>query len=309
MLVPFSATLDICHATLVHYIIWVVFSFLHFSQESVSTDETGEAHIKRDLVETASLIKSPGYNLQGDDPGIFLDGDDFDKFVPERKWPDEALPSPPQPAPQSAPQPSSPGLQVPTASESTVQSLLKSHHLQADVLKSLGVDACTEYKKGKASYYLSQVRKGDVLCPLCNKRCSNSQKLKNHIRAKHQEVTSYQCTTCDKSFGDSFTLKTHIQTHKKPSSTKRLKCRICGRRCDTASHLVQQERDHTGEGGTCQYCGLHLVQSLPAHESSCKKNPANIETPRVKQHVCPDCNKAYFNRKDLNHHKIHHAPH
>ena len=149
------------------------------------------------------------------------------------------------------------------------------------------------------------------LCPLCNSRCSNSQKLKNHIRTKHQEVTSYQCATCGNSFGDSFTLKTHIRTHKKPSSTKRLKCRICGRRCDAASHLVQHKKDHTGEGGTCQYCGLHLAQirSLPAHESSCKKNPANIEMPRVKQHICPDCSKAYFNKKDLNHHrKIHHAP-
>ena len=145
------------------------------------------------------------------------------------------------------------------------------------------------------------------MCPLCNRRCNSSQKLKNHIRAKHQEVTSYQCVTCDKSFGDSFILKTHIQIHKKPSSTKRFKCRICGKRCDTTSHLVQHERDHIGEGGTCQYCGLHLAQlrSLPTHESSCKKNPANVEMPRVKQHVCPDCN---FNRKDLNHHcKIHHV--
>ena len=182
-------------------------------------------------------------------PAIFSDGDDFDKFVPEREWPDEALPSPPQPNPQLAPQPrSAPDQQALTASEATVHSLLKSHHLQADVLKSLGIDACAEYKKGKAAYYLSKVRKGDVMCPLCNGKCSNSQKLKNHIIARHQEVTTYQCATCGKSFSDSFTLKTHVQSHKKPSSTKRLKCRICGKRCDTASHLAQHERDHTGEG-------------------------------------------------------------
>ena len=145
MLVPTSAVLDICCATLdISTLCWLIVlnvSFFSLSisvKESVSPDETGEAHIKRDLVETAPLIKSPWYNLQDDDPSIFLDGDDFDKFVPEREWPDEALPSPPQPAPQSAPQPSSPGSQVPTASEATVQSLLKSHHLQADVLKSLG---------------------------------------------------------------------------------------------------------------------------------------------------------------------------
>ena len=106
-------------------------------KESVATGETGEAHIERDLIVTAPLIKSPGYRLQDDDPAIFSDGDDFDKFVPEREWPDEALPSLPQPTPQPAPQHRyAPDPQVLTASEATVQNLLKSHHLQADVLKS-----------------------------------------------------------------------------------------------------------------------------------------------------------------------------
>ena len=183
------------------------FSSLSISvKESVATDETGEAHIERDLIDTAPLIKALGYTLQDDDPGIFSDGDDFDKFIPEREWPDEALLSPPQPTPQPAPQPrSTPDPQVLSASDATVQSLLRSHHLQADVLKSLGVDAWTEYNKEKAAYHLSRVRKGDVMCPLCNRRCSSSQKLKNYIRARHQDVISYQCTTCGKSFGDSFT--------------------------------------------------------------------------------------------------------
>ena len=124
-------------------------------KKSVATDEAGEAHIERDLIVTAPLIKSPGYRLQDDDPAIFSDGDDFDKLVPEREWPDEALPSPPQPTPQPAPQPrSAHNLQALTASEATVQSLLKSHCLQADVLKSPGTDACAEYKKGKAAYHL-----------------------------------------------------------------------------------------------------------------------------------------------------------
>ena len=111
----------------------VVFPLLSIPvKESVITDETGETHIERDLVTTAPLIKSPGFSLQDDDLAIFSDGDDFDKFVPEREWPDEALPSPPQLTPQPTPQPrSAPDPQVLTASEATVQSLLKSHHLQA----------------------------------------------------------------------------------------------------------------------------------------------------------------------------------
>ena len=112
-------------------------SFLFSVKESVVTDETGEAHIERDLIETAPLVKSPGYSLQEDDPSIFSDGEDFDRFVSERELPDEALPSPPQPTPQPAPQSSSPGSQALTASEATIQSLLKSHHLQTDVLKFL----------------------------------------------------------------------------------------------------------------------------------------------------------------------------
>ena len=48
------------------------------------------------------------------------------------------------------------------------------------------------------------------MCPLCTRKCSNSQKLKTHMGARHQEVTSYQYTTCGKSFGDSFTLKKHM---------------------------------------------------------------------------------------------------
>ena len=136
-------------AKLVYSIKHVLFLLLSILvKESVATDETGEAHIERDQIVTAPLIKSPGYSLQDDDPAIFSDGDDFDKFVPEREWPDEALPSPPQPTLQPAPQPrSAPDPQALTASEDTVQNLLESHHLQADVLKSLGIDACAEYKK------------------------------------------------------------------------------------------------------------------------------------------------------------------
>ena len=60
--------------------------------------------------------------MQDDDPDIFSNGDDFDKFVPKREWPDEALPSPPQPTPQPAPQPRSvPDPQVLSASEATVK--------------------------------------------------------------------------------------------------------------------------------------------------------------------------------------------
>ena len=82
---------------------WSFFPFLFPVREKVITSEDGESVIEWDLVKAAPLIKSLGYNLLNDDPGVYSDGEDFDGFCPDREWPDEELAS--QPAPVSTPQP------------------------------------------------------------------------------------------------------------------------------------------------------------------------------------------------------------
>ena len=227
--------------------------------------------------------------------------EDFDGFCPDREWPNEELASQLAPVPTSqATQPPSPAF---SASDSQVKKLLESHHLQIEVLKSIGIDPCLEYQQGQATYHLAKVRKGDVVCPLCSRSCTNAQKLKNHIRSKHQDVTAYKCSMCHKSFGDSYSLKVHKAGHRKSVLTKH-RCRLCKKGFDTANHLQQHMADHTSQGATCQFCGKKLahLRSILSHERGCKKNPAYKEHARVREFECRCCNAAYFHQKDLNQH-------
>ena len=200
------------------------FSFVFPVKENVITTEDGESLIERDLVKAAPLVKSPGYSLQNEDPSVYSDGEDFDSFCPDREWPDEELVN--QPAPASTSQPTQPSSPTLTASDSQVKKLLESHHLQVEVLKSIGIDPCLEYQRGQATFHLTKVRKGDVTCPLCSQKCANTQKLRNLIRARHQEVTAFRCSMCHKSFGDSYSLKVHQEGHRKSVQSK-YRCRLC----------------------------------------------------------------------------------
>ena len=285
----------LCHITVCCFI------FLLPVKEKIVTTEDGESVIEWDLVKVAPFIKSPGYDLLSDDPGVYSDGADFDEFCPDREWPDKELASHPDPAPIPQPTPTpSPTL---SASDSLVKKLLESHHLQLEVLKSTGIDLCLEYQQGQAAYHVAKVRKGDVKCPICSRSCANSQKLKNHIRARHQEVTAFRCPMCSKSFGDSHGLKVHKDGHRRSVLAKH-RCRLCKKGFDTASHLKQHMDDHTSKGATCQYCGKKVahLRSIASHEKGCKNSPANQQQACVREHECRCCNAAYYYRKDLNRH-------
>ena len=102
--------------------------FLLPVKEKVITSEDGESIIERDLVKAASLVKSPGYSLQNEDPAVYSDEEDFDGFCPDREWPDEEQVS--QPAPVPTLQSTQPSSSTFSASDSQVKKLLESHHLK-----------------------------------------------------------------------------------------------------------------------------------------------------------------------------------
>ena len=134
----------ICTALVAPHHNWSFFSFVLPVKENVITSEDGESLIERDLVKMAPLVKCPGYSLQNEDPSVYSDGEDFDSFCPDREWPDEELVN--QPAPASTSLPTQPSSSTLTASDSQVKKLLESHHLQVEVLKSIGIDPCLEYQ-------------------------------------------------------------------------------------------------------------------------------------------------------------------
>ena len=287
---------------------WSFFPLLLPVKETVVTTEDDESLIERNLVKVAPLVKSPGYDLLNDDPGAYSDGEDFDGFCPDREWPDEELAN--HPAPVSTPQPSPDPSPAFMASDSQAKKLLESDHLQVDVLKSIGIDPCLEYQQGQAIYHLAKVRKGDVICPICSRSCANVQKLKNHIRSRHQDVTAFRCSMCDKSFGDSYSLKVHKAGHRKSVLAKH-RCRLCKKGFDTANHLHQYMADHTSQGATCQFCGKKLahLRSIISHERGCNRNLAYKEHAHIREFECHHCNAAYFHQKDLNRHikSAHHS--
>ena len=224
--------------------LWNVIAFLFPVKERIITTKDGESVIEWDLVKVVPLVKSPGYALLNNDPDVYGDEGDFDGFCPDREWPDEELASHPDPAP--IPQPSPAPSPTISASDSQVKKLLESHHL----LKSIGIDPCLEYQQGQAAYHLAKVRKGDVQCPICSRSCSYSQKLKNHIRARHQEVTAFRCPMCSKSFGDSHALKVHREGHLRTIASHEKGCK------DNPANQ-QQARIRKHECGSCNAAYFH----------------------------------------------------
>ena len=84
-----------------------------------------------------------------------------------------------------------------------VKELLEIHRSYVDVLMSMGVDAIKEYAEKKAENILGGVKAGDTKCKVCDKRCSSTQKLKNHIRRCHIGKTPFHCGECSRYYGDS----------------------------------------------------------------------------------------------------------
>ena len=137
--------------------------------------EDGTVHVEDSLLAVASLQCIDDYKLEGEDPGVFSDGDDpVDKWTPRREWPGKPLP-----VRQAAPEP-----QAEQANQAFIDHLMQQHHMNARVLESMGFDPCGEYKRAKAPSVLARVREGNVTWALCKAKLSSTQSLRSHIRSK-----------------------------------------------------------------------------------------------------------------------------
>ena len=146
------------------------------------------------------LEKVGNYDLLQEDSRVF-------RRVAEsypREWPDVPLPTV-----QTAPaQPKAGTSTTPEKSDAEeaelkkkIQDLLSIHHSYVDVLRAMGVDPIKDYQEKQADTILQGVMAGDTRCKVCEKRCSSTQKLKNHIRKRHIGKTPYFCGECNWYYG------------------------------------------------------------------------------------------------------------
>ena len=145
--------------------------------------EDWTVHVEDSLLAVAPLQCINDYKLEEEDPGVFSDWDNpVDKWTPRREWPDKPLQ-----VRQAAPEP-----KAEQANQAFIDHLMQQHHMNAQVLESMGCDPCGEYKKAKAPSILARVREGNVTCALCKAKLSSTQSLRSHISSRHLEESQQQ---------------------------------------------------------------------------------------------------------------------
>ena len=233
------------------------------------------------------------YSLRDEHWSIYSNGSDEDKFIPRHEWPNVQLPQKPPP-PASEPSP-------PAMPSWLVQKLMQQHHTNVDTLLSLGKDPCKEYKLSKAPAVLARVRAGNRTCSIFSRVLASTQCLRNHIHSAHMDETCYQCNKCGKSFGDSYVLQVHSRKYQPEG--KLHKCRVCGKGFAMVGHRTQHMEVHHRKSAPCQYCGTTFThtRSLVEHEKRCDLKPGGKPT---KEFKCKDCRAQYYQKEDLNQHRL-----
>ena len=241
-------------------------------------------------MDCAPLEESESYKLEEEDPNIYTDEEDADRFCPRREWPDRSLPKKFSSSSSSA-----------LDNKELTDSLLKTHHMHVDVLQQFGIDACEEYRANKAKNVLARLCvEGAKKCTICGKTVYNTQKLKKHIKLKHMGKTSYKCEKCGKYFSDSATLKNHSRKHVQKGYDKI--CDTCGKAYPNTGKLNEHKQSHQAGKFVCRYCAkvFRHKRNKDDHEKSCKKAPSDvIKANRVK---CDLCGKDYANKRYLKSH-------
>ena len=97
------------------------------------------------------LVKSPGYDIKWEDPSIYDDHLDLDHFCPRKEWPNIPLPK----------------RSITPATRELIKDLQTNHDSTTLLLKSLGVDACSEFKQSQVESVIARVRPGTNVCKFC----------------------------------------------------------------------------------------------------------------------------------------------
>ena len=232
------------------------------------------------------LIKSPGYDFKQEDPSTYDDHLDPDHFCPRREWPDIALPR---------------GSTTPATKE-LIKDLQANHDNTTLLSRSLGVDACCEFKQSQVKHVIARIRPGTNICKFCGKKVKDHQQL--NIRSRHCKESKNKCTICNLSFGKAYTLKRHNLIHVEGGANKFVS-HYCGKGFTHQSRLNEHVSAHTAPKPACSWCTKPFAtpKSLKDHQKSCKQRPSSLPPVPTESYECVTCGRTYKQKKDLNKHQ------
>ena len=177
---------------------------LIFSVKTSRHHRDGVDRIYTYALECAPLQKSKCFDLTKDDPKIYSE-EDLVGYNPEREWKNIPLPQPSAAAAQSVQQVSIP--------DEVIKKAQNQHDALCKWMKTAGIDLCKDMEDTENQFVLEAVQAKEKDCPICQKKCHNTQRLRAHIRTQHMNQTPFHCADCDKYFGDNNTLKLHNRKH------------------------------------------------------------------------------------------------
>ena len=166
----------------------------------MGTDENGYITNHEMLLEVTPLKTSENYKLEDENPDIYTDSEDEDRFRPRCEWPDKLWNKQKKKAIFKC--------------ETELRESIQGHHLAVEMLRKMGVDPCQLYKAAQHQNILENlVSQGSTVCTIYGLEVSTTENLKKHIKIKHTGKTNYKCRKCDKYFTDTATLKVHMRKH------------------------------------------------------------------------------------------------
>ena len=250
-------------------------------------------------LECAPLQKSKKFDLTKEDPKIYSE-EDLVGYNPEREWKDILLPQPSAAEAQTVQQVSIP--------EEVVKKAQNQHDVLCRWMKTAGIDLCRDMEDTENQFVLEAVQPHEKDCPICQKKCHNTQRLRAHIRAQHMTQTPFHCAECDKYFGDNNTLRLHNKKHDPDATVFACDEEGCDKVFREKGRLTQHKKLHDPKLNDvpCKFaCGKKFTEkkNRVAHEKYCSKNPAL--PPRSQ---CPYCPKDFGRLKDLKKHAKKHHP-
>ena len=139
-----------------------------------------ENHVDTYTLECEDLTPSAAWSLDKEDPMVYVN-EDREGYHPKRQWPNVPLPTVPEPQPAPGPEPApapEPRNEPPPAIDLTRPKSM--HHMLVDWCLSLGDDPCKEYRAQKVEHLIEGVGRGDNICPVCQEKLHNAQRLKAH---------------------------------------------------------------------------------------------------------------------------------